>query len=189
MNEERRIDDLLLIKQMVKESQGIFNSSKSYFILWGLAIPIATIITLIFDLNDLDGFIYIVWLGTTIPCSITSFILGIKSKRPHKTTFTSLYGVVWISIGIANLIVFTFLFSNSLPLHYSLAFLSLLLGMGYIVGGYMQKSKILKIAAVFWYILAVVMFLVENYYSGYIMGIASLFLTFLPGVLMSNSDE
>lgn len=189
MNEKQNLNELDLIKQMVNESQGLFNSSRSFFILWGLAIPFATILTLLFDINNLDNYIYIIWIGTTIPCSITSFIIGLKSSKPHKTIFTGLYGVVWISIGTANLIIFTLLFTNILPLSLTLGFLSILLGIGYIIGGYMQKSRILKISAAFWYILAVVMFLVENNYSGYIMGIASLFLTFLPGVLMRKDNE
>lgn len=183
-NKNSAIDEINLIKQMVNESQGLFPFNSSHFMLWGLAIPLATLITLILDIKGLESFIGLNWgvicgLGT-----IASIVLGVKQGGKHKTTISEVYKMVWIGVLIGNAIIITSLFLGYVPLNVVLAVVAMILGMAFITTGFLQKNIIIKTVAILWYVLAIVMLVVRNENSGYIMGISSFFLNFLPGFVL-----
>jgi len=188
-NKKDVIDDIDLIKRMVNESQGFFPFKSNHFMLWGLAIPLATLITLIMDIQDKESYIGLVWGIVCGISTIISIIMGINQKPSHKTTISSIYSVVWICLLISNVIIITSLFLGLIPLNIVLAFISLLLGMAFFITGFMKKDPLIKIVAVLWYILAVIMIIVKNDNSGYIMGISTFFLNFVPGLILRKKNE
>ena len=104
------------------------------------------------------------------------------------TVFTKLFAVVWIGVIIGNFIVITFLITGIIPLNISLGIIALLLGMGSIVSGYMQKRLMIKVTSVLWYLLAIVLFLVKDSSASYIIGYSTFFLSFIPGILLRKNS-
>lgn len=183
------LDQLELVKQMVSESQGAALSVKNYYILWGLTIPISTIVMFILINNQMGKFIPILWPITCGVSGLLSFLIGIKSKPLHKTVFTKLFSMVWFGIILGNLIAVLFISLKIIPLNISLGIIALLLGVGSIVSGYMQKNIVIKITSIAWYILAIILFISESLTASYIIGISTFFLCFIPGILLRENNE
>lgn len=178
------INDIELIKQMLAESQNLLPFRSEHLILWGLIIPIATIGTFAFDLLGIEKFIGLIW---AILCSIggyLSFTIGKKITPKHKTKISSVYSMLWIGLLISILIIVVSIFAGLIPLNIALAFMAILLGLCFFATGYLYRNNTIKVISILWYLLAIVLLLVRNYNSGYIMGISSLFLNLIPGVVL-----
>ncbi len=176
--------DLDLIKQMVTESQGLTFFSSKHFLLWGLIIPIATLCTLIADIKESYSTISVIWIVCCAIGTLLSIVLGVMEKPTHKTKISSSYKVLWIGMGINAIAVVVFMLVGKIPLNITLGFIALLLASSLLVSGFMHKNSIIKIVSILWYVTGLILFLFDTYNAGYIMGIASLFLNFIPGIIL-----
>ncbi len=186
----QQLQDIELIKKMIGESQGSNPFNSIFFILWGITIPVATLITLIFDLNNLDRYIGYIWFITVLTSTIVSIILGKRDQTDnHKTVLSKAYSMLWIGLLISNSIVLIFLFTNILPLNFALFTTSLLLGLTCFGTGAIHREPIIKVVGLLWFVLGISILLIQESYSGYIMGFASLFLNLIPSMLIRRTNE
>lgn len=187
MNNEP-LKDLELIKRMVTESQGLFSFGSIYFILWGIIVPIATTGMLIADINGAYELIGPIWAIVCTLGGIISAIIGSKAKIPHKTLFTSLYGVVWLSLSFGYFMAIISLFFNLMEANISLCIIAMLLAVGHIIGGYMHKSKALIISGIIWYLISMFLIIFKFDIMGYVMGFAPLFISLIPGIILRKAN-
>lgn len=181
-------NDINLIKQMISESQGTALSIKKHFLLWGITIPLTTVIMNLFVINNLESWISNLWPFSCGVSALLSIIIGMKSSPRHKTVFIQLYKMVWISVLISITIVLVFIILGTIPLNIALAFISILVGLGSLISGYMQKSRMIKIVSIIWYLLAVVLLLNNSEVASYIIGYTSFFLLFIPGIMLKEKN-
>lgn len=186
----QQLQDIELIKKMISESQGSNPFNSIFFILWGVTIPFATLLTLIFDLNNLARYIGYIWLVTIVTSTMVSIVLGKRDHIDnHKTVLSKAYSMLWIGLLISNSIVLIFLFTGLLPINFALFTSSLLLGLTCFGTGAIHRELIIKVVGLLWFVLGICILLLDKSYSGYIMGFSSLFLNLVPSILIRRKNE
>ena len=179
--------NLDLIAQVIKTAQRRFYDDSPYYILWGTAIFLASIIqyVLIELNNDLNA---IGWM-VLIPSALIAQVFIIKkqkSKEKIKTHGESLLVNMWIAFGITLFIIM--FFSNKIGLN-TYPVILCLYAITTFISGSAFKIKAFLIGSIFCWIFAVICFFVQFQMQLLLLASGVLFAFIIPGIILRMSEK
>lgn len=188
MNENKALEDLAFIKEIIVESKKSIIYGRS-FILWGLLIPIGLIFTFVCLKLKTYEYINFGWLAVLIPGIIISIFDGIKeSKEKCEVTFIDkITTAIWKAGGISMLSAGAIGMSNiSLNGIFVSPIICLILAVCYFITGELHRLKWLRNLSVGYWIGAILMFLFPNEYT--LLGMAAIMIAFqmVPGIILQK---
>jgi len=158
MIQEKAMEDLETIKSFLEEGKARLEDSGSFFIYWGLAIPLST--ALFYLLMKLSVPVVVLqWFWPAlIPLHvIANMLMGKRrERRQEKRDFlTRINSALWMGIlftFIANMGIYILMKDGMTPA--IMSFVALLLGLAYWVHGSMLKMKWLAFQGFIWWSVA-----------------------------------
>lgn len=178
---------LELIAQTIKMAQRRFHNDSPYYILWGTAVFIASILQYILLQFDSD-YNAIGW-AICIPAAILiQLILLRKQKQTEKvkTHVESLLNTMWTAFGITLFVVLSFsskLGANTFPIILCLYALSTF------IAGSAFKIKAFMVGAVACWGLAIACFFVEMDLQLVLLAAGVLLAYIVPGIILRSSEQ
>lgn len=181
-------ESLELITSMINQAKSNYQKGGSfYFLLWGWVVMIANFTHYYLDAFTDYQYPYIVWI-VTIPAGIISGIYGSRqSKRAQvKSHLDSLYGHVWLAVGVGILTVLVFM--NKLEFNHN-AVIMLFSGIGTYISGQLLRFKPLMLGGLVLAITSIVCFNV-SITDQYLVGGVGIFAGYLiPGYLLKSKEK
>lgn len=185
MNYLEAQEDLKVIKKMMESCRAKQQDSAIFNILWGTVIPLTTITTQYLVQLQLYNAIAYVWPIVCFGSFIVTIFIGIHhSKKVPQSLYNKVESALWGAIGITIGFTTFLFFINNLPINIAMMIIGLLLGIGYFVSSFLTELIMTKIIAIMWWIIGIIVVFLEGYFSAYIIGIAPLFLMFLPNLIL-----
>ncbi len=189
MDDEKVIGDIELIKKVMLSCARKQESNGIYFKIWGLLIPVATILDYIIVSAGKGNLIWLLW-GITM---LTGIVLSIRIARNRKGINTSSLGskilsAVWINswISIAAAIVLSIVF-NVLPLNALMVFIAFIMAGSFYISGVLGESRILKVSAAGWWITGAAAAFIPLFWSSVLIAVSTFLFSFIPGLLLDRS--
>ncbi len=192
MDEITAQQEIAFIKKIMSDSRRIVYKDGTEFIFWGIIVVIGLIITY-FSIITKYLFIF-TWLWPTIIILgwLVSFIIGRRraKKLATKTFAGKLLSAVWTSCGIAMVIMgFAGSISGALQGFSIAPALSIILGIGFAITGFIYGKKWISALSIGWWLGALIMFFWPGLYT--ILFFAAMMLLFqvLPGIIIYNKSK
>lgn len=181
-------ESLKIINEMISQAKNNYEQSGSfYFLLWGWVVMIANLGHFILEKFTSFEYPFIFWT-LTFPAAGLAAWYGIKQKNKagSKTHFSSLYGEVWVAMGICMLL--SLLFMSKINFNHS-AIILMLAGAGTYLSGRMLKFRPLVFGSFALWIAAITCFslpVTDQYLVG---AIGILFGYLIPGYLLKSAEK
>lgn len=180
-------EELALIRRLMEESQRVIGDHAWPFIVWGLLITVALVLTYgvvalgwplglgwVWGLPMGAGWVLSVWLGWR----------G-RARTPAHTAAGQILAGIWIGFGIAmTLLFFAGYFGGALPGRSIGGVAAMALGAAYFASGFVPGQSGLRQLAVGWWAGGLVMLLVPGTYTILLMAGLMVALQVVPGVVM-----
>ncbi len=189
MDENSALDEIKFIKKIIEDSkQTTIDDGKGY-IFWGIIVTIGLLsnyLTYILEIKISFIWIWIILIGFGWVYSIFSYFF--KEKKPKSYNFASkLFHSIWLSCGVAMTIVgFVGVFSGAIDGMFISPIISSILGIGFMLSGYIYNLNWVKLLSVGWWAGAIVMFIFPGVYSILIMAFMMLAFQVIPGLVIYN---
>ncbi|MFH1195301.1 MAG: hypothetical protein V1720_06290 [bacterium] len=189
MNEKEMnaAEDLAYIKQIITDSKNIIIHNGMGFIIWGICITIALVITYIHIVSRIYLYINYVWiLLVAIGFGFSIWENLRKIRKARVSTFVGkLTGAVWFSSAISILIIgFVAPLFHVYHQVYISPLVCLILAIGYFLTGFLLQQYWISILSIFWWLGAVVIFIFPTKESLLVMAVMMLFLQTIPGIIL-----
>jgi len=180
-------EELAFIKKIIEDSRKVVVDDGLDMIFWGFIVTIGLILTYIFAQIELYSWTFWIWPIIVAIGWIFSWYNSIRLKRKSKTkTFSSkILGAVWLSCGIGMTVIgFAGILSGAIDGIYVSAVLSIILGIGYLITGFITDDLFSKISPIGWWLGAIIMFVLPGVYSLLLMAGMMFFLQTIPGIFI-----
>jgi hypothetical protein len=179
-------ESLDIITRMIGQAQGNVQRSSFHFLLWGWVVVIANIGMFTLIQVDYDR-PHLAWL-ICIPAWIASMVYGFKGSRNKRVITYIDRAIMWLWIGF-GISVFTLVFFGY-SIRYNLnPVIMLMTAVPTLVSGVIIKFKPLIMGGIFFWIMAIVCFLVEMEYHNLVGAVAVIGGYMIPGYLLKNKKD
>lgn len=190
MNEQRALDELQTIKNFIQEGRSKLKDNGSHMILWGIIIPVATLGSYLLERflgPEIHIFFWPISMGLG---GIAAALLGMsQGKKKRATSFAdrvSTYLWIGMLIALATAMVSSFILKVTTPLNI-LRPTCLLLGLAYWVHSSLIKLSWIRLVALGWWILAVLVGFLDWNTASWIMAGGTMLLSLVPGVILRKT--
>jgi len=189
MNQERKnqaVEDLKFVRKVMENCARKQQDDGVYFIIWGLLIPIATIVTNVCIHFEQYKLIGLVWLLSCLIGTFTSVFIGIKQNiKKTASQGVKLQSIIWLSCYISMLLMAISAFiSKAIGFNEIMAMLSFILAIGVFISGFLSGTKLLRFMAIGWWITGMVCAFTKNYDASIVVTISTFCLFFIPGIIL-----
>jgi len=179
--------NLDLIANMIRTAQRRFYDDSPYYILWGCAVFLASIIQFFLILSSY-GQNGIGWLIIIPAALIIQFIILKKQKRKEqpKTHIENLMISMWIAFGVTLFVILTFSFklgANTFPIVLCLYALSTF------VSGSAFKIKAFIWGSIACWLLAIASFFASIHIQLLLLAAGVLFAFIIPGIILRVNEK
>lgn len=178
--------DLDFIRKVMEASR--YHSLKNgvFYQIWGLIIPLCSILNWILIHFELFRFIGLVWgIGIGLG-SVSSFVIGfLKSKEEGDRVEDNLNGKVWIGILMGSVTILILELVGILPLVYGLFSLCLLLMLGAVVEASLTGLKGFFLIAGGWLAVGISLIIFKDHAAPLFMGFMTFPLSFISGTILT----
>lgn len=180
-------DSLAVISSMIKQTQGIFQESAFYFILWGSVIALANLVHYILMEYSSYNHPYIVWL-ITIPAWLASMLYGRKQSRHAIVTthLDNIITVVWLSFGLS---IFLLIILGQAINAYFNPVIMLMAAIPTFISGFTIKEKSLTFGAILFWLAGSVAFFTDTSVHYLIAAIANIGGFLIPGIILAKKRK
>ncbi len=189
MDENTALDEIKFIKKIIEDSKRTVINDGIGYIFWGLIVTIGLLADyLIFVLQVNLSFIW-VWVVLIGFGWIYSFISYFRKGKKHRShNFASmLLRSIWLACGIAMTIVgFVGVFSGAIGGVFVSPLISSILGIGFMMSGYIYNLNWVKYLSAGWWVGAIVMFIYPGIQTILIMAFMMLAFQVVPGIIIYN---
>lgn len=187
--QQQAMEQLQTIKTFFEEGQKNLGDNGFHFMLWGLLIPLATVVFQLlprwFGAEHIALIIF--WPATALAGSIVSVIAGLRSAQRSRTKGYALRlnSLLWQGFLISMLVIFVVLFTSSRTVEpVLLSYIALLLGLAYWVHGAMIQLPWFRILALVWWLSAILMAFCEWPAAQLCMAGTTFLCSFIPGLFL-----
>jgi hypothetical protein len=188
MDSRQAETDLSVIKTIMEDSRKIAIANGIYYILWGILVSVALVVTYLLILNHLTGQnIGITWLAAILAGWIATIIISkrINSTRRVRTFAGKILGALWIGSGIAMTI---FGFVGTMSHAYDGIFIcpinATVLGAAYFASGIIQSQSWIRNLSFGWWAGAVLLFIFPSIHTLLIFAFMMTVFQTIPGVIL-----
>ena len=192
MDEITAQQEIAFIKKIMTDSRRIIYKDGTGFIFWGIIVVIGLIGTYF---SIVENHLYILnWLWPLLIFFgwVVSFVDGRrKSKKLIVKTFAGkILSVVWISCGIAMTIIgFAGNISGALKGFYISPAISVILGIGFAITGFIYGKKWISALSIGWWLGALIMFFWPGLYSLLFFAAMMFLFQVVPGIIIYNKSK
>jgi len=189
-NQEKPMDHLeglAVISSMIRNTQGNFQQSSFYFILWGVIVAMANLGHYYLMVHTSYAHPYIVWL-VTIPAWIITGVYAHRQKNLAKVTtvLDKVIGIIWITFGVS---IFLLIIPGNIVHAYFNPIILLMTAIPTMVSGYIIKEKSLMVGAFVLWILGSISFFVAQEIHYLIAATAITICFVIPGLIMRDKKK
>lgn len=187
MENQELQDELFFIKKIIEESRRTIVDDGLDMIFWGLIVTIGLILTYIFATIELYQWTFWIWpiivaIGWLFPWYNS---VRLKRKTRAKTFALKILAGVWLACGIGmTLIGFVGTLSGAISGYYVSPTLSIILGIGYFITGFITDDVVSKITPIGWWLGSIIMFIFPGLYSLLLMAGMMFFFQTIPGIII-----
>ncbi|MGC8595579.1 MAG: hypothetical protein ACP5US_07950 [Candidatus Kryptoniota bacterium] len=186
MDQQKAIEDIALIKQMMEESRQFTIDNGKAYIFWGILVTVGVFMTYWAILNgkeEICGWIWIVTIGIGW---LYSILIVMKERANNRTqTFGGrLVGFLWGGCGIAMTILgFVGPMSGAVSSWGITPVLASVVGIGYFLSSEIYKLKWVRLIGIAWWLGAILMFIVKGIHTLAIFGAMMVLFQVVPGII------
>lgn len=187
MDKNTALEDLSYIKQIISDSKKTVVDNGVGFIIWGILISIALLFNYFAIVAELYGWTLYIWIAAIGIGWLITFYDNIrhKKKRVPSTYASKILGSVWMSLGVVMTIIgFAATTLGALKGVYINSFMSLQIGIGFIVTGTIYNNRNMKLLGIAWWLGALVMMAWPGVQVLLIMAFMMIFLQVVPGIII-----
>ncbi|MHB8336109.1 MAG: hypothetical protein ACYDEE_01680 [Ignavibacteriaceae bacterium] len=189
MNEQTALDDIKFIKKIIDDSKRTTIDNGMGYVFWGIIVTIGLLSNYIMVLLNIKIsfiWVWVILIGFGWAYSIISYFSR-KSKPRIRTYAGNLLRSIWLSCGIAmTLVGFIGVFSGAIDGDFVSPIISVILGVGFMLSGFVYDLKWVRNLSIGWWIGATVMFVYPGLHSILIMGFMMLAFQVTPGLIIYN---
>ena len=188
-------EQLDLITSLVQDSRTGLRENAFPYIAWGGTASAGSLVSYLLAAAGRPGLIGPLWLVLSAAAE-TAVILYYRNRaktgtgRPARRS-SGIFAALWLGIafGAGGIALVTVLSRFPCALTVSLGFLSVLLGLGYLVSSVLTRWRILGMLGLGWMLGGFSCFLVPQDFAPALVGALSFFLEFIPGIFMYLHDR
>ena len=189
MDEQTALEDIKFIKRIIDDSKRITIDNGMGYVFWGIIVTIgllANYIMAVLNIKISFIWIWIVLIGFGWIYTIISYFS--RKSKPRVCTYAGkLLRLIWLSCGIAmTLIGFIGVFSGAIDGSYISPILSSILGVGFMLSGFIYDLRWVRNLSIGWWIGATVMFVYPGLHSILVMAFMMLAFQVVPGLIIYN---
>jgi len=172
-------DSLAVISKMIEEARHRYEDNGLIFMVWGIAIALASAIQFYLMWIDMDSVSGLAYFGLIMPGIYTGFYYSRKPKVRTSNPISRIMKLVWFALGL-NLFILGFGFFFTLG--YNLIPVILLLqGIGLILSGAAIRSPAFLASGIGTQLAGYAAFFIAPQYQPLVMTAVALFALFAPG--------
>lgn len=170
-----------------------------YFLLWGLLIPVATVLSYVLGSAGMPWGVGMVWLVTGLGGWLVSSVLS-RRRNPEGTGTLGarLYNAIWLSLRSAMIVLVA---AGLLPmvlqgagldhtpgftLQEALFGVTLLMGMSFMISGTFASLRYMRLLAVCWWGAGLSALIVPALWTPAVVAAATAVLNIIPGLVLSR---
>jgi len=180
--------ELTVIRTIMEDSRKAVQDTGKHYIFWGILVSAALITNYILLNTASQGqYIGLMWFVLMVGGAIIDVIWGIRDEKKRRVhTFAGkILASLWIASGIS---MFMIGFLGPITGAYNSIFIcpiiSIVLGVAYFTSGAIQQIKWLQLISTFWWIGAIIMFVLPGRHVLLVFAFMLLTLEVLPGLIM-----
>lgn len=179
-------DDIAYIRELMVDTRRAACMSGGYFIVWGVAVGLALLITWL-QLTDVIPYKPLITWTTCFLAGILGNIYFMRqdAQEPVQAPAGRLIGMVWLALGATQLIFFyASLGAHALPGEHMPAIFSSLIGTGVFMTGVLAGLPWLRNLAVGWWAGSLAMFIWPGTHVSLLMALMLFILYVIPGLVL-----
>lgn len=180
--------EISFIKKVMEDSRQATLDNGKYYILWGVVVGIASILTYIGVKQNLEGnFINWVWMNCIVIGWVLSFIFMFKDRKKerNKTFAGKMIMHTWIGAGITMAVLsFVGIPAKVIPYAAICPIIAAVSGGANYISSRLQKSTFILVVAFGWWIGAGIMFFMEGIDVILFYGILLSLFSIIPGLVL-----
>lgn len=180
--------EISFIKKVMEDSRRATLDNGKYYILWGVIVGIASILTYIGVKQKIEGnFINWVWMNCIITGWVFSIIFGIKDRKKerNKTFAGRMIMHTWIGAGFTMAVIaFVGIPAKVIPYDAICPVIAAIAGGANYISSRVQKSPFILVVAFGWWIGAGIMFFMKGIDIILFYGILLSLFSIIPGFVL-----
>ena len=180
--------EISFIKKVIDDSRQATLDNGKYYILWGVIVGIASILTYIGVKNNVDGnFINWVWMNCIVIGWVLSFIFMYKDRKKERTkTFAGkMIGHTWLAAGITMAVIaFVGIPAKVIPYDAICPVIAAVAGGANYISSRIQNSGFILSVAIGWWIGSGILFFLDGIDVILAYGIMLSLFSIIPGLVL-----
>ncbi len=183
--------DLAYIRELMLDTRRAACLSGGYFIVWGIAVGAALLVTWLQLTQGWTQTPFITWTACFVLGSLGNlYLVRQEMREPVQAPAGRLIGMVWVALGITQLILFfAGLGTGAIPGQHMPALFCALIGTGVFLTGVLAGYPWLRNLAFGWWLGSVVMFVWPGMYVLLLMSLMLLVLYVVPGTVLIRMKQ
>ncbi len=185
-------EQLELITTILQDSRDALRNTSFPYIVWGGVCATGTALSYILGFSGMERLIMPLWVILTSGATgVVVFYFARKETKKVKYFSSRIYSVLWggISVFGLGLWLVSFLFKTPLSLQIGMAFLSTLIGLGYLVSSVLTNYRTLFILGILWGLGGMLALVLSDSLVPALIGSMAFFFEFIPGLLMYRQEK
>lgn len=186
MDEQKALEELSYIKQIMQDSRKTVVDNGIGYITWGIIIVMGLMSSYFMIVNKIKNNYELNWIILIGIGWIFSFVSARKDRKYKSTTMAGkILAGIWFSSGIAMTIVgFVGPVSGGIKGVFVSAVISIILGVAYFVSGIVYGSRWITLLSIGWWAGAILMLFWPGMQVFWIMSLMMIFFQIIPGLFL-----
>lgn len=191
MTQHDALQDLAYIRQVMEQTQRYTAAKGVFFVIWGVAVSLALLLTWLQILGHIGGTNFEVWIGTMLVGWLLTMYCAWRQQResavPHHAR---LIGMNWTAIGIAmGLAYFVGVPMKSIGFQAIPGLSALFVGVGIFNTGHLSGIRWLAGVGVVWLLCGGLMLAWPGLHTLLFMALLLLFGQIVPGLVLMRQER
>lgn len=191
MTQHDALQDLAYIRQVMEQTRRYTAAKGVFFVIWGVAVGIALLLTWLQILGHVGGTNFEVWIGTMFTGWVLTMYFAWRQNResavPHHAF---LIGMNWTAVGIAmGLAYFVGVPMKTIGFHAIPGLSALFVGVGIFNTGHLSGIRWLAGVGVVWLLCGGLMLAWPGLHTLLLMAVLLLFGQIVPGLVLMQQER
>ena len=187
--------ELAYIRSIIEDSRQAMAENGLPYIIWGTAVAVGMMTAYLQALLNIDLYAGYVWIAVMVIAAVgTSWSVRQERKETKQQTFSSkLQGSIWSACGSAMAILLLLVLirfeghNGDISQLYVCSFVSLIVGIAYLMSGILLQLTWLRNIAFAWWIGAIVMYYMDNIHVLAVYAGMLIVFEVVPGIILNRN--
>lgn len=185
MEDRNALDELVFIKKVIEDSKRTVAENGVGYIVWGILVFVGLLVSYLSNIFDYRFNSFLVWLSLMgFGWLTTLWSVWKKKGKAVKTFGTRLLSAVWLSAGVAMMIIGFVATASGMVRGFAVSpLIAIVLGVAYFLSGQIYGSTWVKVLALGWWIGGIAMLFIVSITQVLVMAFMMLFFQVVPGFI------